>query len=38
MGDQIPTLASGKFNRKSVRALVVEGVIDSVRLVKAPPN
>jgi acyl-CoA synthetase (AMP-forming)/AMP-acid ligase II len=30
--DQIPTLASGKLNRKAVRASVIDGGIDAVRL------
>ena len=30
-GDQIPTLASGKFDRRTLRALVVDGTLASVR-------
>lgn len=30
-GDRIPTLASGKFHRKALRALIVDGVLESVR-------
>jgi acyl-CoA synthetase (AMP-forming)/AMP-acid ligase II len=29
--DRIPTLASGKFDRKSLRALIVDGTIETVR-------
>jgi acyl-CoA synthetase (AMP-forming)/AMP-acid ligase II len=28
---QIPTLASGKLNRKGLRALVIDGAFDEVR-------
>lgn len=31
-GDQIPTLASGKLDRKSLRAMVIEGLLEAARL------